>query len=197
MTFDEIISISRSPEKLELLIDCYKAAQIGGGVAVRSALPMRQFARLMANITLLERESNERIIYRIAGDNVVNRFDFNPAGMNLLELLSPSMLAKSTAIQEHVFGIPCGHYAVYENEYETGRRLLTESITLPMRKDEKSETVLLLGYHIHHEATGFCSPERKMVLVADLKRTEFIDIGFGEPDAQALLSLSAQETAPA
>lgn len=182
MTFDELFAASRAPVKFENLIDCYLSAQKDNRVGVQSALPMREFAPLMANVTLMERESADQVTYRIAGENIANRLGFNPMGSNFLDLLAVDIRRSACATHEKIFSHPCGHYLVYENEYETGRRMISESLMLPMKKKRDAEVNLLLGYHSHHQSTGVLAPTNKTSLVVHHSTNEFVDIGFGIPD---------------
>jgi len=91
MTFDEIISTSKTPKPFEQFINCYQTAQEGSDTALHSALPMRMMAPLMANIILFEVENRDQITYRLAGEEVKDRLGFNPTGKNFLDLIKPDI----------------------------------------------------------------------------------------------------------
>ena len=181
MTFDELFAASRAPKQFKKLADSYTSAQGHNCVGIQSALPMRKFAPLMANVTLMERENTDQVTYRIAGENIINRLGFNPVGNNFLDLLSSEIRANARIANEKILTHPCGHYLVYENEYETGQRMVSESLMLPMKKESDTETNLLLGYHFHHQATGILAPQNQTSLVVHHSTSEFVDIGSGIP----------------
>jgi hypothetical protein len=185
VNFDELIAASRAPKKLGKLVNCYRCSQADDFVGVQSALPMRDFAPLMANVTLMERKTAGEVVYRIAGENIVNRLGFNPTGSNFIDLLSADMRKQAATTHDALFAHPCGHYIVYENRYENGRCMISESIMLPMRRSEKSAAVLLLGFHIHHQATGIVAPQKDTALITNIELSEFVDIGSGVPDLRA------------
>ena len=182
MTFDELFAASGAPEQFRKLTACYTSAQGHKCVGIQSALPMRTFAPLMANITLMERENEDQVTYRIAGENIKNRLGFNPVGKNFFNLLSSEIRANARVTNEKIITHPCGHYLVYENEYETGQRMISESLMLPMKKESDTETNLILGYHFHHHATGVLAPQNQTSLVVHHSTNEFVDIGSGIPD---------------
>lgn len=181
MTFDELLAASRAPEKLGTFIECYKHAQADDCIGVQSDLPLRTFAPLMANITLMERETETQLTYRIAGENIINRLGFNPVKSNFIDLLAPAIRNDAIATHNKMLAQPCGNYIVYENDYETGRRMITESLMLPLRKNRDASEELLLGYHAHHEATSVLSPRSQTCLVVNHTLSEFVDIGGGVP----------------
>jgi len=87
VTPDQLLKIAHDKNGLRLFLDCYGAAQRDICPAHQDALPMRQLAKLMSQVTLLEQESPEEIIYKIAGDAVIDRLGFKPTGTNFLDLL--------------------------------------------------------------------------------------------------------------
>ncbi len=181
LTFDEVVAASAAPKKFEQLIACYNAARSEDDVALQSALPMRLFAPLMANITLMERVSHDLMIYRIAGENIIARLGYNPTGNNFFELLPTSRREATKQMYQHILQHPCGHYTVYENEYRSGRRMMSESLMLPIRKDENSKATFVLGYHAHHQGTDVFRPEGKTTLAVAIKTSELVDIGSSVP----------------
>ena len=135
----------------------------------------------MANITLMEKMSHDRLVYRIAGENIIARLGYNPTGNNFFDLL-PELRRESTIqMCQRILEHPCGHYSTYENEYTSGRRMISESLMLPIRKDEDSETIFVLGYHAHHQGTEIFRPGPKTTLAVTILESELVDIGFGIP----------------
>ncbi len=181
MTFEEVIAQSLAPETLRALIDCYRQAQCENDVASRDSLPMRAMATMLPNVTLMERVDNDTIIYRIAGENVVSRLGFNPTGSNFLDLIEPSARAETALTNKLGLEKRCGHYAVYENQYESGRKMMSESLMLPMRKTREGEIALIFGYHVHHQATDMGQLGARTALGVRWVIAEYVDIGFGVP----------------
>ncbi len=182
MTFDEVVTQSLAPDTLRALIDGYQQAQSENDVASQDRLPMRAMASMLPNITLMERVDNDTIIYRIAGENIVGRLGFNPTGSNFLDLIEPSVRAETALTNKLGLDERCGHYAVYENQYESGRKMMSESLMLPMRKSQDEPVNLIFGYHVHHQATDMGLLGARTALGVRWVIADYVDIGFGVPE---------------
>jgi len=197
MTLEDLLDIAHDRDGFRLFFDCYRAAQNGAPLAHQDALPMRQLAKIMSHLTLLEQESPEQLIYRIAGDTVIERLQFNPTGTNFLDLLPSDQRDEAVAGHQTMLTHPCGFYMVYESEFENGSRAIIETITLPLRKTAGAEPKLFLSYHAHHSTTGIAEINSGTVLAINRLKTEYADIGCGEPDEKLLNSSSNTATAAA
>lgn len=181
MRLDDVLAQSLAPETLRSLIDGYRQAQSENDVASQDRLPMRAMASLLPNVTLMERVDNDTIIYRIAGENILARLGFNPTGRNFLDLIEPSARAETALTNKLGLEERCGHYAVYENQYESGRRMMSESLMLPMRKSQGQGVNMIFGYHVHHQATDTGVMGARTALGVRWIIAEYVDIGFGVP----------------
>lgn len=181
MTFDEVVAQSLAPETLKALIDGYRQAQPSNDVACQDRLPMRAMASMLPNITVMERVDNDTIVYRITGENIVARLGFNPTGQNFLDLIDPSARAETAFTNKLGLKERCGHYAVYENQYESGRIMMSESLMLPMRKTADGDVNFIFGYHVHHQATDIGVLGARTALGVRWVLAEYVDIGFGFP----------------
>jgi|GEM_PF-2021022 len=199
MTLDEMLALSLAPEKMRCLIAGYREAQGEGAlnVASQDRLPMRKMAPMLANVTLMERLDDDHIVYRIAGENIVARLGFNPTGKNFLDFFDAAIREKSARVNNAGLTNRCGHYAVYENQYESGRRMISESLMLPMRKNAASGIDFIFGYHIHHQATDVYALGARTSLMVDWSVAEFVDIGFGVPNLSDAPATKVEERAPA
>lgn len=182
MNFDQLLAQSRAPAKLGRFVAAYSEAQTEVDVAVaKPDLSMRKLALCMPNITLMEVRSDANVIYRIAGDNVVARLGLNPTGHNFIDFI-PEAERKPTAVaNRHCLTRPCGIYLVYENDYSSGRRMISESLILPLRKSADEDANLLIGLHVHHEASGLSCDPGETHLMTNLLVSSYIDIGAGVP----------------
>lgn len=183
MTFDEVVAQSLAPETLQSVFNAYQQAQNGGDVAAQDQLPMRTMAPLLPNVTLMEHVDDDTIIYRIAGEAIVERLGFNPTGQNFLDLIAPSVRAETALTNKTGLDERCGHYAIYENQYESGRRMISESLMLPMRKTAGGRVAFIFGYHVHHKATDIGVLGARTALGVRWIIADFVDIGFGVPQA--------------
>ncbi|MEQ9144709.1 MAG: PAS domain-containing protein [Parvibaculaceae bacterium] len=197
MIFEEIIQLSRAPEKLRRFVECYRGASSGGAIAVQSALPMRTLAPLMAHVTLLERVEQGRILYRIAGERIVERLGFNPLGHNFLDLIVPELKDTSILGHEQMLNHPCGYYMIYESAYESGQRVRAETLTLPLRKEADGALKYFLSLHLDHEMSGLSDRPGQTALVTDWITNTFVDIGHGEPDEDLMPTQDAAAKATA
>ncbi len=158
---------------------------------------MRELARVMSHVTLLEWDAPDQITYRIAGDAIVDRLGFNPTGVNFLDLLHADQRASSIDGHRLMMTHPCGCYLVYENEFENGSRAILETITLPMRKTPDAAPNLFFSYHSHRSTTGFAAANAGTALVVNWRRMEHADIGCGEPAEKPLLPSPVSDAEPA
>lgn len=195
MTFDELTAAAHDKEGFSRFFSCYRAAQAGAVPASQEALPMRQLAKIMTHVTLLEWVAPDQITYRIAGDAIIERLGFNPTGTNFLDLLHADQ--RTTSIEGHqtMMAHPCGCYLLYENEFENGSRAVLETITLPMRKTADAEAKFFFSFHAHHSTTGVAEDITDTALVVNWRRVEHADIGCGVPAGKALLPSSVSEAA--
>lgn len=183
MTFNEVVAQSLAPKTLKGLIDGYRQAQSPNDVACQDKLPMRTMASMLPNITMMERIDNNTILYRIVGENIVARLGFNPTGKNFLDLIDPSVRTETALTNKLGLEERCGHYAVYENQYESGRIMMSESLMLPMRKTRDGDVAFIFGYHVHHQATDIGLMGARTALGVRWILAEYVDIGFDIPRA--------------
>jgi len=89
---------------------------------------------------------------------------------------------------------PCGYYMVYDNEYESGRRMKAETLTLPLRKNPDGKPNFFISFHTDHHVSGVSEQSGVTCLVAKWEVNSFADIGSGEPeiDLQHVLSRDSQ-----
>ncbi|MBG53968.1 MAG: PAS domain-containing protein [Alphaproteobacteria bacterium] len=191
MTFDEISASSSAPLQFNAFIDCYRSAQQEDGIGVKSALPFRAFAPLMADITLLEFVDNQALPYRLAGENVLERMGRDVIGKDFLDYIPPALRLESLTAHRAMCSLPCGYYMIYENEYVSGQRVKAETMTLPLKKSTSGAANFFLSYHIHHKVTGVNLHEKNAALIVGYELSTFVDIGYGLPES------ATHEAAPA
>jgi len=184
MTLDELNKISRDHESFRKFLTCYQHAQGADRIGIQSSLPMRDLAILMPNIVLMQAEQRNKIYYRIVGEKIISRLGFNPTGLNLIDILEPRFSNELPEINQMMMEHPCGYYSVYENEYDSGARMITESLALPMRKTPEDKVNCAFALHIHHETTSIHPSKGETTLVTRLKAGALIDLGAGIPDHQ-------------
>jgi len=197
MTFDELTAAAHDNEGFSHFFSCYRAAQTDGAPARQDALPMRQLAKIMPHVTLLEWVAPDQITYRIAGDAIVERLGFNPTGTNFLDLLHAGQRSGSVEGHKTMMSHPCGCYLVYESEFENGSRAVLETVTLPMRKTDNAEAKLFFSFHSHHSTTNVVAGTTDTALVVNWRRIEHADIGCGVPAEQPMLLSFASEAVTA
>jgi len=193
MTFDDLMAQSLTPEKLRRFLAAYHDAQGPDGVGLQDRLSMRAIAPMLGNVTLMEIKDHQTFIYRIVGENITSRMGFNPTGKNFFDFIEPETHEETAVAFHAALTQPSGHYALYENQYESGRRMVTESLMLPIRKNSRADANYVLGYHVHHQATDTYSLGARTTFFVDWSISEFFDIGFGVPD---LVVAQAASTAP-
>jgi len=121
------------------------------------------------------------MIYRITGENVIERMGYNITGDNAFDVLSTSIREASKQMYQCILQHPCGNYIVYENGYKSGRRMISESLLLPIRKNPDGDPTFVLAYHAHHQGTDIYHPVSEITLGVAILTNEFVDIGSGLP----------------
>ncbi|MEQ9518755.1 MAG: PAS domain-containing protein [Parvibaculum sp.] len=186
MTFDDILSTSQAPDKLAAYVRCYQAAQGEDGIASQSALPLRDFAKFMADITVLEMVAQERLLFRLAGENVLEKMGRNLVGRDFLDIIPSVIRRQSLAGHLDMQAKPCGYFMIYENEYVGGQHAFAETLTLPLRKSPDAPADYFLGFHIQNDVIGVNLYQKEPALIVGYQLSSFVDIGFGIPDANDL-----------
>lgn len=189
MTFDDVIAASQAPERLSRFIECFNVAQASDGIGVQSALPLRDFARFMPDITLLEMVEEKRLLYRLAGENVLEKLGRDLVGRDFLDIIPSAMRDQSINGHIEMRSRPCGYFMIYENEYLGGQRALAETLTLPLRKTPDGERNFFLGFHIQNELTSVELYPSQPALIVGHALNSYVDIGYGTPEELRLPKL--------
>ncbi|RED52160.1 PAS domain-containing protein [Aestuariispira insulae] len=145
----------------------------------RSFLP-EEIPQLLGSFILVELISDDEILTRLAGSQVVENFGFDPKGVNYLDFVDQSRrhLASMNIWTTH--RQPCGVWALTEQHYPEGKAVRSEMLGLPLDGDGISGPLVLFLRHavskpqFLHKKPGH-QPTNNIL---DLK---FIDIGAGVP----------------
>ncbi len=167
-------------------VACYQSGQQNGPIASQSDISMRDLASLLPRITLLEAESPDRIVFKIAGQNIIDSLGFNPKGQNFLDFLDPSLRQTSAEGHELMHSHPCGYYMVYENIYASGYRKVMETLTLPIHKSPGSTEKLFTSCHFEYQHSEQPANPGETAMVVNWQTNAFVDIGAGEPEKDLL-----------
>lgn len=167
-------------------VACYQSGQQNGSISSQAAISMRDLASLLPRITLLEAESPDKIIFKIAGQNIIDSLGFNPKGQNFLDFLDPSLRRTSAEGHELMHSHPCGYYMVYENIYASGYRKVMETVTLPLCKSPGSTEKLFTSCHFEYQHSEQPANPGETAMVVNWQINAFVDIGAGEPEEDLL-----------
>ncbi|MEQ9518756.1 MAG: hypothetical protein RLN89_04875 [Parvibaculum sp.] len=183
MTPEQSLHRTQSPKKLSLLYECYAQAKDQSGALVKDELPMRTFAPLMADITLFELTASNQLVYRVAGQNVLDRMNIPLRGRDMLDFVQPDFRARVLYAHKLALSHPCGYFMVFGARYPTGGVRRLETIRLPMRDTKGSPLTGFLGLNLHGEIVRYDTPEAtpKTFIAGKGEFSSFVDLGHGLP----------------
>ena len=185
MNLEQVLARTHAQQKLRLLFGCYAQAADETGVLVKDQLPMRQLASLMGDITLFELTDDDQIIYRLAGQNILDRMGIPLQGRNMLDFVHPDNHAYMLYAHKMVLRRCCGYLMIFEATYSSGNIRRIEALRLPMRAHEGAKLNGFLGFNIHREIVGIGDLDNtpEILLTGESEFSSFFDLGRGVPSA--------------
>ena len=148
----------------------------------RDQVSLRDFAKLLPDISILELKSPTEIAFRLAGSNLAHRIGRDPTGANILDFTPPDMRDGVSFLSWQAVAHPCGHFAVYRVERKFGAHQTFHSVTLPLRASA-DETVpsQLISFGGAEGSVGFTTPPEPVLTTGELKEFRYVDLGHGVP----------------
>jgi len=160
--------------------DAWQVARADERLPRRIDISLQLFARFVPNMAIYQRFGRCDIRYRQVGEAVRLRVDGAKPGVNIFELLDPSIFDISEPWWNGLFDQPCGGISEYSSDNTDGAARRMVSLLLPVRRDTTDER-LLVGYNRVLAQTKGDEPFDKFVVGKRGVSGYFLDVGFGCP----------------
>jgi len=156
------------------------------GVPLRASFDPISVARILPVVSLVQRIAKNEWRVRLAGTELERRWGKNLTGLNYADVLSAPAAAITLREFEVICGQPCGSWSLRHLELQSGRRLETDTLRLPLRASDGTVSLILTS-NGELGADGFSRADhsREVVTVVD---QQFFDIGAGVPDEPCVLA---------
>jgi hypothetical protein len=162
-----------------MLLEAWSRLPRQDGVPSRASFDPLSVARILPVISLIQRIGADEWRVRLAGTELERRWGRPLTGLNYADVMSPPVTAITFREFEAICSQPCGSWSLRHLELQSGRRLETDTLRLPLRASDGSISLILtsngeLGTDLQCRA----DPSREIVTVVEQR---FLDIGAGIP----------------
>ena len=189
--FAAAIAMSEAKDRLVKFLEIYEEARQTKLVPTRDDLGLRQLARFLPDITIMERPEPGKVIYRLMGTAVAERMGADLTGQNFLDYLKDAERARNDLGLGFVSDIPCGTFAMYDNQYASGVLSRNESMMLPIDAGSGEAPYQILGMHLTQNPFQYGEEQGQSVIAVKWRDGMVIDLGRGLPDPAILAGLQA------
>lgn len=182
--------MTSAPERLTLLLDGYLSAADADGVLVKDKLPLRALAKLMPDITLFEMTAADEVLYRLAGQNILDRMGFPLQGVNMLDFVQEDDKARTIKAHKDILQYRCGYLMIFQADAPAHKIRRIEAVRLPVRMQRGGPVNGFLGCNLHHSLFGISDaslPEKPFKTIRG-ELTRYFDIGNGVPPDSEMVS---------
>jgi len=184
--YEPAIALSEAPERLREFLTIYEEI-CGDKVApARSDLDLRRLARMLPDITIMERSEPGSVIYRLMGTAVAERLGADLTGHNFLNYLDETERKRIDLGVSLVTEWPCGTFAIYQNAYASGLKVRAESIARPRDTGSGKAPFLNISLHSSQSMISFGQEQDASVIGTRWLGGAVIDLGYGVPDQSVM-----------
>lgn len=149
------------------------------GVPLRASFDPLSVARILPVISLVQRISADEWRVRLAGTELERRWGRPLTGLNYADVMSPQVTVITHREFETICSQPCGSWSLRHLELQSGRRLETDTLRLPLRASDGSISLILTSNgEIGTDLQCRADPSQGVVTVVE---QHFFDIGAGIP----------------
>ena len=191
--FETAIAMSNAPDRLVEFLEIYEEARGDRCVPTRQDLSFRRMAKLLPDITIMERPEPGSVVYRLMGTAVVERMGADLTGHNYLSYLTESERTRNDLGMGLVSEVPCGTFAMYDNQYASGILSHNESIMLPIDDGRGGAPYQILGMHLAQNPFQYGEQQGQTVIAVKWRGGTVIDCGHGGPDRATMIELGSTD----
>jgi hypothetical protein len=187
------LALSEAPDRLREFLQIYEDARGGKIAPTRSDLDLRRMAKLLPDITIMERLEPMLVIYRLMGTAVAERVGADLTGHNFLNYLGQTEQSRVDLGIAIVTELPCGTFSVYENDYSSGMTVRAETMALPLDSGSGHAPYLSLGLHASQVPVSYGQEREESMIGTRWKDGLVIDLGYGMPDQTTMDALKIKD----
>ncbi len=173
-------TLMSSQPQFHTLFNYWKDVRNSAIVPPAASVDPASIPQLLKDITILDLNTPDEIIYRLAGTAIVERTGMDPTGLNLLTLVPEHSRSFSSKTLFQVAQHPAGLVLEYENILRNGKRAEMESLYLPIQSATPNQ-MRLISIHTVVRTIGFEDERPKPEFASVLHKLVWIDIGAGTP----------------
>lgn len=151
----------------------------GGRIPEKNAFDLRRLASVLPDVALVAIEKPDRCIYRVSGERLKQRIGLNPTGRNYYDFVPPARRERAAAAMHMVIDQPLAFRAEIEQRYASGACLLIEALAVPLISAEPAVDGFILFVDRQVSELDLLSPEEGVLLGANVRRRDLIDLGHG------------------
>ena len=144
----------------------------------KNGLDPHGFSSALSNVALTAIVIGESCTYRIAGEELRERYAQKLVGKNYYDIVPPERREHAMRGMELVIQTPCGFRAELVQEFADGQRSLAEVCAFPLGSDEPGVDGFVLFANQDIKAPPRSAHRTEMVRSVLIKR-DLIDLGFG------------------
>lgn len=151
----------------------------GGAIPAKNGLDLRYFVKSIPDLVLVALIKPDQCIFRIAGENVRERYGQNPVGRNYFDMVPKERRESVMHSLAMVVDVPCGYRIEIEQIYENGLTGQVEAVVLPLTSDEPGIDGFLLVVESLLNTADRIDYENRTLLGSNVMERQMADLGFG------------------
>ncbi|MBT4486784.1 MAG: PAS domain-containing protein, partial [Rhodospirillaceae bacterium] len=150
----------------------------------RASMRIEDIKALLPGIAILELNSPDELVFRLAGTMMSETLGFELTGANYLDFAPPSDKANRAARAMRQGQQPCGAHFILPMPFSSGRVVMSEVLSLPILPNEDGRAMQLITMNSALEDTKAKLPTAHSKRFAMADEFRFVDIGAGTPEAK-------------
>ncbi len=152
---------------------------VGGRIPRKNGLDLRGLENALPFCTLLAVTADGRCLFRLTGEQMLQRIGFNPAGMDYYDLVPEIRRPYARWAMTMVVSIPSSFHCLIEQRYSSGETVMIESIGFPLASDDPAIEGFILFVEDAVSRWNRLEEPGARLLGANVTLRNLIDIGFG------------------
>lgn len=173
-----------------MLLDVWSRLPRHDGVPLRASFDPLSIARILPVISLVQRISADEWRVRLAGTELERRWGRPLTGLNYADVMSPQVTLITHREFETICSHPCGSWSLRHLELQSGRRLETDTLRLPLRASGGSISLILTSNgEVGTDRQCRADPSQGVVTVVE---QHFFDIGAGVPALNCVETVASE-----
>lgn len=140
-----------------------------------------EVGRLLPHVTVLEWDGPDRLLYKFAGQGMVDRIGIDLTGTDFFEWVTPEAKGFVQSQGSKIFDHPSGVLTIMEETYNSGTSRLTENVVLPVTPLAAGRN-LIVTHSVQIDGPDYAVEQDEGRTWMRFSALEPIDLGAGLPD---------------